>query len=350
MFRALCLRLSLTALLLVPATMAFGQQRVRVRRTNTSTSAPRRAASPLGRAPIARGSSMARPSASMASPVATMANRSATERTRSARTENNAARRSRSVQALNNHLSQRGRNAEAASSNGETRRRNNAEATNRRNNPEATNRRGAEAEGNPARPNQGANRGRQNRQNAEAELTGMPARQGNRNRGNNVELDPTPGLRNGDGRWLPHINGWSQIGRNAITEARRVGNCVNCAIAVDTNLAGRPSVAMPGDPTNLRNALQETGVTIRAVLPANSPDELRSAISELPAGTRGIVRASRGPAVGHAFNFVRTENGVFFLDGQTGRPASLSGYQNFEALVTGRVAPAVMQAAEAAGR
>lgn len=340
MFRALWIRLSLTALLLAPTAAAFGQQRARVRRANPSTSAPRRGASPLGRAPIARGASMTsapRSGASMATPMATtMASRSATERVQAPESANPASR-SRSVQALNNHLSQRGRAPEAQ---GEAPRRGNVDAP-QRTAPEANVRRSANAE---------TPRARQNRQGGDTELTGMPTRQGDRSRGNNIELDPTPGLRNGDGQWLPHINGWSQIGRNAITEARRVGNCVNCAIAVDTNLAGRPAVAMPGDPTNLRRALQETGVSIRQALPANSPDQLRAAISELPPGTRGIVRASRGPAVGHAFNFVRTDNGVFFLDGQTGRPASLSGYQNFEALVTGRVAPAVLQAAEAAGR
>lgn len=44
------------------------------------------------------------------------------------------------------------------------------------------------------------------------------------------------------------------------------------------------------------------------------------------AGSRGIIFDSRGTEVGHVFNVVNQNGVVRFLDGQTGRAASLAGF------------------------
>jgi filamentous hemagglutinin len=52
-------------------------------------------------------------------------------------------------------------------------------------------------------------------------------------------------------------------------------------------------------------------------------------------GAQGIEFGSRGPGeVGHVFNVVNQNGVIRFLDGQTGKPATLDGFVNFRFLKT----------------
>ncbi len=67
----------------------------------------------------------------------------------------------------------------------------------------------------------------------------------------------------------------------------------------------------------------------------SSIGSVSEALSVAGSGARGIVFGSRGNAeVGHVFNAVNQNGVVRFLDGQTGRAASLEGYQSFQLLRT----------------
>lgn len=115
--------------------------------------------------------------------------------------------------------------------------------------------------------------------------------------------------------------------------AGRVENCVNCAIATDSTLAGRPTVALPTNgPTNLRVLESYYGSRFGS---ATTTDTISQSLALAGNGARGIVFGSRGPGeVGHVFNVVNQNGVIRFLDGQTGRPAVLTGYQSFSLLRT----------------
>lgn len=109
-------------------------------------------------------------------------------------------------------------------------------------------------------------------------------------------------------------------------------NCINCAIATDATLAGRPASALGGGP--FRNDVLEKMYGARFGA-SGSIGSVSDALSAAGPGARGIVFGSRGAGqVGHVFNGVNQNGVVRFLDGQTGKAASLSGYQSFQLLRT----------------
>ena len=108
-------------------------------------------------------------------------------------------------------------------------------------------------------------------------------------------------------------------------------NCVNCVVATDATLAGRPASAMPGGPYRI-NALEKLYGTKFG--PPSSISDISETISNAGPGARGIVFGSRGDAVGHVFNAINQKGVVRFLDGQTGGAASLDGFQSFQLLRT----------------
>ena len=108
-------------------------------------------------------------------------------------------------------------------------------------------------------------------------------------------------------------------------------NCVNCAVATDATLAGRPASAMPGGPYRI-NALEKLYGTKFG--PPISISDISETISNAGPGARGIVFGSRGDAVGHVFNAINQKGVVRFLDGQTRGAASLDGFQSFQLLRT----------------
>jgi len=109
-------------------------------------------------------------------------------------------------------------------------------------------------------------------------------------------------------------------------------NCVNCVIATDATLAGRPTSALGGGPFRINVLEKAFGGRFGAPGPITNVSE---ALSAAGPGARGIVFGARGSGeVGHVFNVVNQNGVVRFLDGQTGRAASLEGYQSFQLLRT----------------
>jgi hypothetical protein len=103
-------------------------------------------------------------------------------------------------------------------------------------------------------------------------------------------------------------------------------NCVNCAIATDAMLAGRPASAMRGGPHSIAILEQIFGAKFSV---AGDLGEVTNVLLAAGSGSRGIVYGSRSGGVGHVFNAVNQNGVVRFLDGQTGKAAIVSGYIGF---------------------
>jgi hypothetical protein len=109
-------------------------------------------------------------------------------------------------------------------------------------------------------------------------------------------------------------------------------NCVNCTIATDATLAGRPASALDGGPFSVGVLEQFFGSHFGM---PGSISSVSDSMLVAGSGARGIVFGYRGNgSVGHVFNVVNQNGVVRFLDGQTGGAASLNGYQSFLLLRT----------------
>ena len=106
-------------------------------------------------------------------------------------------------------------------------------------------------------------------------------------------------------------------------------NCVNCVIATDAMLAGHPASALPGGPHSIAVLEQIFGAKFNV---AGDLGEVIKVLSAAGSGSRGIVYGIRSEGVGHVFNAVNQNGLVFFLDGQTGKAAVVSGYTGFRFL------------------
>lgn len=106
-------------------------------------------------------------------------------------------------------------------------------------------------------------------------------------------------------------------------------NCLNCAIATDALLAGRPASALPGGPHSVAILEQIFGAKFSV---AGDLGEVVQALLAAGSGSRGIVYGGRSGGVGHVFNAVNQNGVVRFLDGQTGKAAVVSGYTGFRFL------------------
>jgi len=117
--------------------------------------------------------------------------------------------------------------------------------------------------------------------------------------------------------------------------AGRTHNCVNCAIATDSLLAGNPASALPIYSTK--------GVSIRVIETQfggrfGAPTTQQGLISQMAGagnGARGIVYATypSGPP-GHVFNVVNQGGVVRFLDGQTGKVVDFSKFKDVHLMRT----------------
>lgn len=108
-------------------------------------------------------------------------------------------------------------------------------------------------------------------------------------------------------------------------------NCVNCVVATDATLAGRPASALSEGPFRIDVLERHYGARFGA---STSIADIARSVSAAGPGARGIVFGSRVGDVGHVFN-VANQNGVVrFLDGQSGGAASVSGYNGFRLLRT----------------
>lgn len=108
-------------------------------------------------------------------------------------------------------------------------------------------------------------------------------------------------------------------------------NCVNCVVATDATLAGRAASALPGGPYRISVLEKLYGTQFGS---AGSVNNVAETMQAAGSGARGIVFGSRGNEVGHVFNVVNQNGVVRFLDGQTGRAATLDGYRAFQLLRT----------------
>lgn len=109
-------------------------------------------------------------------------------------------------------------------------------------------------------------------------------------------------------------------------------NCVNCAIATDATLAGRPASALNSGPTVLPVLESLYG---RSFVGRSTIEGVSGTMSEAGHGARGIVFGDRGAGkVGHVFNVVNQSGAVRYLDGQSGKEAVTEGYKAYRLLRT----------------
>ncbi|WP_462264569.1 RHS repeat-associated core domain-containing protein [Mucilaginibacter sp.] len=107
-------------------------------------------------------------------------------------------------------------------------------------------------------------------------------------------------------------------------------NCVNCALATDNYLKGRPTSALNSQPTQLSVIEQEYNAKFTHGL---SIEQVKGMVGQK--GQMGIVFGNRGIGrVGHVFNVINQNGQINFIDGQTGQGANLSGYKNFSFIPT----------------
>ncbi|WP_460733221.1 RHS repeat-associated core domain-containing protein [Lysobacter tyrosinilyticus] len=118
-------------------------------------------------------------------------------------------------------------------------------------------------------------------------------------------------------------------GVNAVGGTR---NCVNCAIATDALLAGRPASAMRGSDTPISVLETMFGAKFGAPSQIHS---ITATMAKAGNGARGIVFGTfKEGETGHVFNVVNQGGVVRYLDGQTGKAATLTGYEHFKLLRT----------------
>jgi hypothetical protein len=108
-------------------------------------------------------------------------------------------------------------------------------------------------------------------------------------------------------------------------------NCVNCAIAADAVLAGRPASALLGGPSRIDTIEKIFGAKFSTSCDIGT---VVDALLQAGSGGRGIVFGSRSNGVGHVFNVINQNGAIPFLDGQTGSAALLSEYAEFRFLRT----------------
>jgi filamentous hemagglutinin len=102
----------------------------------------------------------------------------------------------------------------------------------------------------------------------------------------------------------------------------RINNCVNCAIATDTMLSGKPAQALPGTQTSA-SVVEDF---FEAKFVSASQDKIISEFQNAGSGARGIVLGVFDDGQSHVFNVVNQQGNIRFLDGQTGKPASFNGF------------------------
>ncbi|MEZ5096456.1 MAG: toxin glutamine deamidase domain-containing protein [Nocardioides sp.] len=108
-------------------------------------------------------------------------------------------------------------------------------------------------------------------------------------------------------------------------------NCVNCAIATDSTLAGAPMSALNSGPTSIAALERIYGGSFKSV---SGQAQIERMLAQAGPGSRGIVFGGRTGDVGHVFNGVNQGGTIRFLDGQTGGAASFSGFDSFMFLRT----------------
>lgn len=120
-----------------------------------------------------------------------------------------------------------------------------------------------------------------------------------------------------------------------VNPLRGTTNCLNCAVATDATLAGRPASALLSTPQPA--AVLEKMFNSKFV-PVAGQAEVETLLRAAGPGARGIIWGDRGPGkIGHVFNTLNQRGTIRFLDGQIGGQATFAGkgYVRFFFLRTG---------------
>ena len=97
-------------------------------------------------------------------------------------------------------------------------------------------------------------------------------------------------------------------------------NCVNCAVALDATLAGRPASALPGPVQNIAVLEKEFGTKFSA---PTTLAKIEAEFAQLGNGARGIVFGQKvSGGAGHVVNVVNQRGTARFLDAQSGTVAN----------------------------
>lgn len=142
----------------------------------------------------------------------------------------------------------------------------------------------------------------------------------------------------GSGRKTPY---YARVPRSRFdyTMANPTGegiNCINCVIATDSILAGRPASALPLFERRVPTTdILERYYGARFSRPMYI-DQITEIMMQLGHGARGIVAGMPPPGefAGHVFNVQNFRGTVRYLDGQSGRPADVERYPIFMLLRT----------------
>jgi hypothetical protein len=116
-----------------------------------------------------------------------------------------------------------------------------------------------------------------------------------------------------------------------INPKRGTANCVNCAIATDATLAGRPACALTHGPTAIWVLEKEFGSPF---IKMSNRQSIDAAMKAAGPGARGVVFGMRPGGIGHVFNVINQRGVVRYVDGQTGTAAGFAGYSDFWLLRT----------------
>lgn len=120
-------------------------------------------------------------------------------------------------------------------------------------------------------------------------------------------------------RAVKHVN------PNPNGDVLRMSNCVNCAIATDATLAGRPAAALASDVTHYGVLEDFFGAKFEDVTGAM---DIGRQLVKAGDGARGVVMGyTPGGRVGHVWNVINRNGDILFVDGQLGG----IGVDNFEA-------------------
>ncbi|GAC1399139.1 MAG: hypothetical protein NVSMB52_12690 [Chloroflexota bacterium] len=115
-----------------------------------------------------------------------------------------------------------------------------------------------------------------------------------------------------------------RLGKEILNEIKDVNflaqsnkNCVSCAIATESTLAGKPLQAFPDFKGLPGTALQDFyGQKFQSVL---SREQLEGVMKDFGPGSRGIVWVKWEDGGAHAFNVINRDGQIFFPDGQSGK-------------------------------
>lgn len=116
-------------------------------------------------------------------------------------------------------------------------------------------------------------------------------------------------------------------------EPGHVQNCVNCVVATDATLDGRPAMALPSAGPKPVSVLEQTYKA--KFVPVSGAAEIEQTLQAAGPGARGIIFGYRDQyQAGHVFNVINQDGIIRFIDGQIGGEASFKGFTRFYLLRT----------------